>query len=282
MAQARGAAGQAVDANVSDVDPLAASLRRVEPGNAQHSFNARLTTTDFGAGWTPYNRPNGSAEDRKYRYTSPGLTALIDRPDYLVATDEGLGLNVQPRRDGEQFMLIPANTVFSLTPYTPKRQEADLAPPPINLVERRLNLRVDRDDRGTLQNRFTGETSRASTPATPKPSLAQAIPAYRDGLGRQVFPGSVDRPTRVSVVDRKSREAIWSTDVPGGEKLIVFTPLEGPAKALIWERRPLSSPGKAEDGQPIPPLATGTIDLAGRMYLFDVQHPEDVATTEQD
>lgn len=146
--------GSSVDANVGDRDPRAVSLRRVEPGNAQHSFANRLTVTDFSRSWSPLNPATPTAADpstglihsQGYQYTAPGLRALIDRPEYLVDLGGGTsGLNVQPIRDGAQLMIIPANTVFQLT--VPR----DTPPPTRGLPaahehyrDHRLNLQVQR------------------------------------------------------------------------------------------------------------------------------------------
>ncbi|MBB6429990.1 hypothetical protein [Algisphaera agarilytica] len=106
-AAAQTASGGGVDASVADRDPLATSLRRVEPGNAQFSFQNRLTRTNFRVGWSPFapatDPGTGLTHTHQYQYRSPGLRALIDRPEYV------------PVRGGGEVMIIPANTVFQLT-----------------------------------------------------------------------------------------------------------------------------------------------------------------------
>ncbi|MEM8737814.1 MAG: hypothetical protein AAGG38_04960 [Planctomycetota bacterium] len=121
--------GTPVDPNVGDRDPRAVSLRRVEVGNAVHSFGGRLSVADFGRSWSPHN-PNqpiatdpatGLAHSQSFQYQAPGLRALLDRPDYLVNLgNDQIGRNVQPIRETDQIMImiIPANTVFQLTPET--------------------------------------------------------------------------------------------------------------------------------------------------------------------
>ncbi|MEM9418628.1 MAG: hypothetical protein AAGA25_06160 [Planctomycetota bacterium] len=107
QANAQAASGGGVDASISDRDPLATSLRRVEPGNAQFSFQNRLTRTNFRVGWSPFapvtDPGTGLTHTHQYQYRSPGLRALIDRPEYV------------PVRGGGEVMIIPANTVFQLT-----------------------------------------------------------------------------------------------------------------------------------------------------------------------
>lgn len=150
---ATGAAG-AVDANVGDRDPLATSLRRVEPGNALHSFENRLTVTDFARRWSPFDPATPTTTDpstglvhsQGYQYRAPGVRALIDRPDYLVDLGGNTpGRNVQPVRDGAQVMIIPANTIFQLTPERSTSIPLDTAPAPHeNYRDLRLNLQVQR------------------------------------------------------------------------------------------------------------------------------------------
>ncbi len=160
-------AGGAVDAGVADLDPRAASLRRVEPGNAQFSFESRLHRVqwvrplDFSVGWqaqsplqapranpavnpiadtriTPWRDPaTGLLHHQPRRYSAPGLRALVDRPLYLVPhTPEG---TVDP--NAPRVALIGANTVFELTPERPAARRP-MGPPPRNLLDTQLNLRV--------------------------------------------------------------------------------------------------------------------------------------------
>lgn len=145
--------GSPVDANVGDRDPLATSLRRIEPGNAQHSFANRLTVIDFSRRWLPFDPATPTTTDpatglvhsQGYQYRAPGVRALVDRPDYLVDLGgRALGRNVQPVRDGAQFMIIPANTVFQLTSERPATPAPNLPAPHENYRDLRLNLQLDR------------------------------------------------------------------------------------------------------------------------------------------
>lgn len=138
----------AVDPNVGDRGPNAASLRYVEPGNAQHSFAARLTTTDFRTGWSAHSAANPIATDpatglphsQGFQYTAPGVRALIDRPDYLVDLGGPVpGRNIQPIRDGAQSLIIPANTVFQLTLDRPRVEPPAPEPAAGNFVDLRVS-----------------------------------------------------------------------------------------------------------------------------------------------
>ena len=142
--------GRAVDPNVGDRGPNAASLRVVEPGLAQHPFTARVTTTDFRSRWSPFQAADPIATDpatglphsQGFQFTAPGVRALMDRPDYLVDVGgDQAGLNVQPVADGRQVLIIPANTVFQLTPERPRVEAA--TPPPVaaNFVDLRFSPR---------------------------------------------------------------------------------------------------------------------------------------------
>jgi len=112
-----GSPGGSVDMGIGDRDPRAVSLRRVEPGNGQFSFENRLTVANFNVAWSPSDPASPTATDfstglvhsQGYQYRSPGLRALIDRPEYV------------PLRTGGELMIIPANTVFQLTLERPTR-----------------------------------------------------------------------------------------------------------------------------------------------------------------
>ncbi len=135
--------GSAVDMSIADRDPRAASLRRVEPGNAQFSFESRLSVANFNAAWSPFDPASPTATDfstglvhsQGYQYRSPGLRALIDRPEYV------------PIRGGGEVMIIPANTVFQLTLERPARPLDTRPAAHENFVDQRLDQRGN-DTRG--------------------------------------------------------------------------------------------------------------------------------------
>ena len=143
------APGSPVDLNVGDADPLSVSLRRVETGNAQFSVGGRLTVADFGNRWAPRHDPaTGLLHDQGHEYRAPGVRALIDRPTYLTRTIDGVEVNVQPDAGGREVAIVPANTVYLLTPERPRRPNVEAAaPPPANLLDTRINpqpaLRID-------------------------------------------------------------------------------------------------------------------------------------------
>ncbi len=145
------APGSPVDLNVGDADPLSVSLRRVETGNAQFSVEGRLTVADFGNRWAPSRDPaTGLLHVQGYEYRAPGVRALIDRPTYLTRTIDGVEVNVQPDAGGREVAIVPANTVYLLTPERPRRPDVEAAappPPPANLLDTRINpqpaLRID-------------------------------------------------------------------------------------------------------------------------------------------
>ena len=158
--------GSPVDTNVADADPLSVSFRRVEPGNAQFSFAARLTVADFGHRWTARHDPaTGLRHDQGYHYRAPGVRALIDRPTYLTRTPGGIQINVQPDGNNRAIAIVPANTVYLLTPErTPRPDAAVAAPPPANWLDARI------DGRPNLQRS-------AAPPAAAKPRAAPVMNA---------------------------------------------------------------------------------------------------------
>lgn len=137
--------GSPVDASIADRDPLAASFRWVEPGNAQFSFQNRLTVANFNTGWSPFDPGSPTATDSStglvhsqgYQFRSPGLRALIDRPEYV------------PVRGGGEAMIIPANTVFQLTLERPVARVDTRPAAHENFRDHRLNLRSNDPNSGS-------------------------------------------------------------------------------------------------------------------------------------
>ncbi|MEM9881891.1 MAG: hypothetical protein AAF800_03100 [Planctomycetota bacterium] len=140
------APGLAVDPTATDLGPLAAPLRRVDPGNAVHSFEARLTVADFRAGWSPFDPATPLATDpatgltfgQSFEYRAPGVRARTGRPD-LVDTARGPALGV------------PADTVYLLTlPRADAAPPDDLRPTHPNFRDLRFASRPEPDDEETL------------------------------------------------------------------------------------------------------------------------------------
>ncbi|MEO1235221.1 MAG: hypothetical protein AAFX76_00375 [Planctomycetota bacterium] len=221
--------GDPVDPNVNDVDPLAASFRRVDPGNAQHSFSARLTVTDFGANWSPFDparrlsvdRRTGLTHSQNFQYRAPGVRALIDRPDYLVdLAGRAVGRNVQPVRDGRQVMVIPANTVFQLTPERQATQAQAIPAPHENYRDMRLNLRLARPlpdtrhavrpDLALLPNAAPGTTAPGTVPGTttapPRLDEMRYPLAALPGIRRDTpAPGKIEAEADLPAADDEDR-----------------------------------------------------------------------------
>ncbi len=105
-----------VDQSVSDLDLRATSSRRVEQGIGVYGQTGSLyRRPETGSGWPLQGQPLS----QQYQLREPGVTAWIDRPDYLVQDPFGeLKLNIAPSQDGRFIDLIPPNTVFDLSPTT--------------------------------------------------------------------------------------------------------------------------------------------------------------------
>lgn len=97
-----------IDRAVGDLDPLATSLRRVDPayGNDLNRDQLRLLN--------PANPTTGAAG--QFLLTAPEFRATFSQPDYIVfdPSTEDADLNSSPHRDGAFIELIPPGTVFHL------------------------------------------------------------------------------------------------------------------------------------------------------------------------
>lgn len=199
---------QPVDQAVGDLDPLSASLRWLEPGNALHSSRVRLTESPHAAGLDGaprFDADAGMAMPGRYRYSAPGVQAMFDRPDYIVRTGPGrrdFATNVSPMYDGALIERVPAGTVFDLRPETALRhlmpQHAPRSAASDHWQDRRIDGRIDTqlhhgsDDRSARRNRhipadtpipsrinrrFAPEPTDAAptepAPATPAPGTAE-------------------------------------------------------------------------------------------------------------
>jgi len=155
-----------VDATVSDVDPRAASQRQAHMGigafTPVHRMRTRLdpdATPGEPANLDPIDPATGLNLPQPYRYQAPGVHARLQRPSYLTVVDPGrqdilyqgegsrerpyVAMNRQPLLEPLFVELIPANTVFELTPQTVA--PADPAPSE-GWVDRRIDGRVGATD----------------------------------------------------------------------------------------------------------------------------------------
>jgi len=155
-----------VDATVADVDPRAASQRRAHMGIGMFTPVHRMRTrvdpaAPLGepANFNPIDPQTGLNLPQPYRYEAPGVHARLQRPSYLMVTDPGrqdmlyqgegdrrrpyVAMNRQPLLEPLYIELIPANTVFELTPET--IDPADDAVPE-GWVDQRLDGRVGASD----------------------------------------------------------------------------------------------------------------------------------------
>jgi hypothetical protein len=105
-----------VDQSVSDLDLRATSTRLVEQGIGVYGQAGSLyRRSGAGSQWSDTGQPL----TQQYQLRMPGVTAWLDRPDYLVVDPLGeMKLNVAPSQDGQFIDLIPPNTVFDLAPPT--------------------------------------------------------------------------------------------------------------------------------------------------------------------
>ena len=139
---------QPVDQAVEDLDPLATSLRRIEPGLDKYGQHSSLFRR-VGRGDEPNRVP-------VYFRIGPGFTARVDRIDYIVRDDEnGLTVNEAPKAEGQFIELIGPNTVYELSPITtPRRPE--MPPPSRHEVDNRIwqNMRIDTRIDGRIDTRI--------------------------------------------------------------------------------------------------------------------------------
>ncbi len=114
-----------VDQAVADLDPLATSFRRIDPSLAVYNPNSSIyqiggsdPLRNAAGGIDPRT---GLAVPRNFVFEQPGVRVFLNRPDYLVLTNEDLrrpefGLNVAPAIDRAFIELIPPGAVFDLVP----------------------------------------------------------------------------------------------------------------------------------------------------------------------
>ena len=126
---------QPVDQAVADLDQLSTSLRRIESGlrsDGEQTSLYRVTDDSTVAAASPV-----------YYRVGPGFRARLHRIDYVVPVSRrSARMNVTPRRDGQFFELIAADTVFDLRPR-PTNASPPSPPAPDYRIDARIDGRID-------------------------------------------------------------------------------------------------------------------------------------------
>ena len=175
---------QPVDQAVGDLDPLSSNMRVVQPGLRTIGEQTSLFRVDADVvkGSTLasdrasiHNPTHGGTT---YVRTGHGFRALYARPDYLVLVGRRhFDRNVAPRFDGEFVELVPADTVYDLTPLpsvaTVSVGSAYSGKAP--MVDSRIDGRID----GRILGRAFG-------------TIAPIRPALLDAAGSAPHPGAND------------------------------------------------------------------------------------------
>ncbi len=112
--------GTPVDRNVGDTGPNAASHRVAQPGLGQFGAGSLLLDRfdDEPFETTRFDPFAGDPRvSQRYLLQSPGVTALMDRPDYIgPSPDGGWAFNAKTFDGAEILTLTPANMVYVLSP----------------------------------------------------------------------------------------------------------------------------------------------------------------------
>jgi hypothetical protein len=155
--------GTPVDQSVGDLDKLSVSHRVVNPGIRSDGEHTSLYQIQPQEVYEITGRPISTTNQQTAYYrVAPGVNATFDRLEYLVRSrqdNEETAMNVAPRYDGQFFEIVPANTVFVLSPETePAREtienEARQDWRVDGRVDRSVDLRIDR----RVDNRVTDDT----------------------------------------------------------------------------------------------------------------------------
>lgn len=119
--------GTPVDRNVGDTGPNAASQRVAQPGIGQFGVGSLLLDRYASDPSQPerfQRNANDPRVNQRYLMQTPGVTALIDRPEYIGPSPIGGWVRNGQTFDGAEILtLTPANLVFVLSPelLQPKR-----------------------------------------------------------------------------------------------------------------------------------------------------------------
>ncbi len=100
-----------IDRAVGDLDPLATSMRRIDPAyggapNRDQLFRLESADAQTGVPGT-------------FLLQAPEFRATFSQPDYLTLSPEGVDLNTAQVQDGAYIELIPPGTVFHLGEVPP-------------------------------------------------------------------------------------------------------------------------------------------------------------------
>lgn len=147
-----------IDQAVADLDPLARSLRRIQPGlrqdGEQTSLFAVPLTDDAAAIDGPmeiYQPTNALTDGQRYRYyrVGPGFRARVQRLDYLVRRGRrNVAYNEAPHLDGYFLESAGIAAVYELEPLSPvpnhtQGQTTHPTPPPSAAIPGRLDNQLE-------------------------------------------------------------------------------------------------------------------------------------------
>ena len=125
--------GTPVDRNVGDAGPNSTSQRLMQPGLGQFGVGSLLLDR-YDNKPHEFNRFNPIVGDvrtsHRYLMQSPGVTALMNRPDYIGPSPRGGWVFNQQTFDGAEILTYSPDTIFVLSPELlkkPKQEEVDTA-----------------------------------------------------------------------------------------------------------------------------------------------------------
>ncbi|MEO0476495.1 MAG: hypothetical protein AAF085_11085 [Planctomycetota bacterium] len=111
-------AGPVVDRNVGDTGPNSASLRYLQPGLGQFGVGSLLLDR-YDRSPHQFDRFNPIVGDgrtsHRYLMKAPGVSALMNRPDYIGPSPRGGWVLNQQTFDGSEVLTYGPDTVFVLS-----------------------------------------------------------------------------------------------------------------------------------------------------------------------
>jgi len=111
--------GTPVDRNVGDTGPNSASQRLMQPGLGQFGVGSLLLDRydNQPHRFDRFNPIVGDARtSHRYLMQAPGVTALMNRPDYIGPSPQGGWVFNQQTYDGAEILTYSSDTVFVLSP----------------------------------------------------------------------------------------------------------------------------------------------------------------------